>query len=199
MPEVSEADLKILQRSKELVDNLWNDPAHGSAVRKKAGEMYPDVRTPEADLEPIIAPVRAEAEALRAELQAERDERRKEREEAAQRAQEQSLADRLAAARDRFHLTDVGFEMTVAKMKETGNFSDPMAAAALIVADNPPPKDPSGYLGPQQFKLFANTDEAADERLRLLLKDPQGAFLDAEFKDFLTDPDQYIRDAGIAA
>ena len=44
-------------------------------------------------------------------------------------------ADSIEAARNAYNLTDEGLDKMVARMKETGNYTDPDAAAAELVAN----------------------------------------------------------------
>lgn len=193
---VTEAD----RRFAELGNALWNDTSErGRTFRAFAKEKYPDAVTIEDQFDPIVKPLREEAAALRAELAAEAQRRTDEAEARTRERAERTLQDGLEAARKRFNLTDAGMDLTIKRMQDTGNYSDPLAAAAAIVADNPPPKDPTGYLGPQNINLFGSANESAEDRIRLLHKDPMGGFLDAEFRDFISDPDAYVRNAGIAA
>ena len=185
----------------ELGSDLWNATTpEGKAFREAARAKYPEVVTPESQIEPALAPALEAINAMRAEMAAEREAAAREREEQSQRDAERTLAQRVEDAAREFRLTDVGKELTLKRMQETGNFTDPHAAAAYIVTSNPPPRDITGLLGPQnKVNLFGQNQEATDDRMRKLLSDPMGGFLDAEFTDFLTDPDQYVRDAGIAA
>jgi hypothetical protein len=193
---VSEAEQRLI----DLGNELWNDNSdRGKAFRAAAKAKYPEAITIEDRFEPIVAPLRAEAQALRDELAAERTRREEEAAANAKAAAERTLSDGVEAAVRHFNLTDEGRRLTLERMDATKNYTDPLGAAAFVVAANPPPKDPTGYLGPQAINLYGSADESAEERVKLLHKDPMGKFLDAEFRDFLTDPDQYIRDAGLAA
>jgi hypothetical protein len=183
-------------RLKALVDSLWSDSKLGSQVRAKAKEMFPDITTPEDTVEPAIAPLRAEAEALRNDLKAMREERAAEKAAAEEAKQQRDLQSSLESAAAQFHLNESGFDKMVARMKETGNYSDAAAAAAYVVSQTPVAPQPGPYLGPQNINLFGTAEK--DERFSLLHKDAGGRFLDAEFTDFMTDPDKYVRDAGFA-
>lgn len=184
----------------ELGVTLWNDNSEkGKLFRAAAKEKFPDAVTIEDQFDPIVSPLREEAKALREELKAERERRAEDQKKAEERAAELDLKGKIDQAVSSNHLTEEGKELMLQRMRETGNFTDPMAAAAYIIQANPPPKDPTGYLGPQALDLFGSAKESADERIKLLHKDPMGQFLDAEFTDFIRDPDQYIRDAGFAA
>jgi len=205
MPEPAAPQPVVLtegqKRLLDLGNTLWNEqtPA-GIAFREAARAKYPEVQTPESQLEPVVAPLKAQFDELMKKLSDRDDAERKRDEEREQREAERTLAQRTSDARNEFRLTDQGYEMMVKRMQDTGNYTDPHAAAAYIVSANPPPRDITGLLGPQnKVNLFGQGQDASDERMKKLLSDPMGAFLDAEFTDFLVDPDQYIRDAGIAA
>ena len=196
LPPLTETDRRFI----ELGTALWNDNTEkGKLFRQAAKERYPDAVTIEDQFDPIVGPLREEAKALREELKAEREKRDTERKEAEDALAERTLRERIDHAVSSNHLTEEGREMMLQRMKDTGNFTDPLAAAAYIIQANPPPKDPTGYLGPQALNLFGSAQESAEERIKLLHADPMGKFLDAEFTDFIRDPDQYIRDAGFAA
>ena len=196
LPPLTETDRRFI----ELGTALWNDNTEkGKLFRQAAKERYPDAVTIEDQFDPIVGPLREEAKALRDELKAEREKRDTERKEAEDALAERTLRERIDHAVSSNHLTEEGREMMLQRMKDTGNFTDPLAAAAYIIQANPPPKDPTGYLGPQALNLFGSAQESAEERIKLLHADPMGKFLDAEFTDFIRDPDQYIRDAGFAA
>ena len=196
LPPLTETDRRFI----ELGTALWNDNTEkGKLFRQAAKERYPDAVTIEDQFDPIVGPLREEAKALREELKAEREKRDTERKEAEDARAERTLRERIDHAVSSNHLTEEGREMMLQRMKDTGNFTNPLAAAAYIIQANPPPKDPTGYLGPQALNLFGSAQESAEERIKLLHADPMGKFLDAEFTDFIRDPDQYIRDAGFAA
>ena len=185
-----------VDRVRDAFNKLWADTDLGPQVRKKVKELYPDVALPEDAAEPVVAPLRAQLDRLEAENAKMREEREAEKAAAAERSAQQSINDRLDAARKRFNLTEEGFDMMVAHMKETQNYTDAEGAAAWVVQQTPPPKPTGPYLGPQNINLFGTAEK--DERFALLHKDPMGAFLDQEFRDFTADPDKYIRDAGFA-
>ena len=196
LPPLTETDRRFI----ELGTALWNDNTEkGKLFRQAAKERFPDAVTIEDQFDPIVGPLREEAKALREELKAEREKRDADRKEAEDARAERTLRERIDHAVSSNHLTEEGREMMLQRMKDTGNFTDPLAAAAYIIQANPPPKDPTGYLGPQALNLFGSAQESAEERIKLLHADPMGKFLDAEFTDFIRDPDQYIRDAGFAA
>lgn len=185
------------ERAVRLVNALWGDKDVGKTVRAKARELLPDMpQTVDEQLEPLMEPLRAEAEALRTELKAERDAREtRERADTDARA-EAVLRGEFDDAKKRFRLNEEGEKMTLQLMRDRG-ITSPLAAAALVVADNPPPKDISGHLGPQNINLYGVGQESQEERIKLLHKSPMDRFIDAEFQDFLAEPAEYMRSAGI--
>jgi hypothetical protein len=183
-------------RALEIFSELFNDPASeaGKALRAKAKEKNPNLRLPEDAVEPLIAPYREANDALKARLDAMEAERAEEKKTREDDAAKNNLEAALAGARQRFNLTDEGFDKMVARMKETGNYGDAEAAAAWVAQQTPPPQAPGPYLGPQLLNLAGSAQY--DEKFALLHKDPMGAFLDSEFREFLADPVKYSAEAG---
>ncbi len=183
-------------RALEIFTELFNDPASeaGRALRAKAKEKNPNLRLPEDAAEPLVAPLRAELEALRAERAEEKAEREAEKKQREDDAAKNNLEAALSGARQRFNLTDEGFDKMVARMKETGNYADAEAAAAWVAQQTPVPAAAGPYLGPQALNLAGSA--VFDEKFALLHKDPMGQFLDAEFREFMADPQKYSADAG---
>jgi hypothetical protein len=166
----------------------------GPMAAIKAKEKNPNLRLPEDAVEPLIAPYREANDALKARLDAMEAERAEEKKTREDDAAKNNLEAALAGARQRFNLTDEGFDKMVARMKETGNYGDAEAAAAWVAQQTPPPQAPGPYLGPQLLNLAGSAQY--DEKFALLHKDPMGAFLDSEFREFLADPVKYSAEAG---
>ena len=185
-------------RALEIFNEVFNDTQSeaGKALRAKAKEKNPNLRLPEDAVEPMVAPFREENAALKARLDALEAERAEERKAAEDAKARGDLESALAGARQRYNLTDEGFDKMVARMKESGNYADADAAAAWVAQQTPPPQAPGPYLGPQNINLFGSAEK--DERFALLHSDPMGKFLDAEFREFTSDPDAYVRSAGFA-
>lgn len=177
-------------RAKSLLDRLWADGDLGPSVRRKAKEMFPDISLPEDTAEPIVAPVKAEVEALKTKLSdaLERISKREQADEAVK--TEAELSKKLSNARSAYNLTDSGFEKMVARMKETGNYSDADAAAAWVVAQTPKPKpsDSPSWL-PKSSNLFGS--QKKDEQWESLHKDPL-KYMDDQLRQFASDPDGYV-------
>lgn len=183
-------------RVREAFNKLWADKDLGPAVRGKIKELYPDVQLPEEQFEPSVAPLRAELEALRAEAKAMKEEREADKIVADQAKAQANLDQMLSNARQRYNLTDEGFDKMVERMKAQNNYTDADAAAAWVAQQAPKPVTPGPYLGPQNINLFGSSEK--DESFALLHNDPGGKFLDHEFREFMSDPDKYVRDAGFA-
>lgn len=181
-------------RTRTLFNQLWNDDKLGAAVRAKAKEVYPDITLPDEQFAPIVGPLKAQLDEMAATLAAEREERAKEKAETAEANAAKSFEERAQAARNAYALTPEGFDKMIEHMRETSNFTDFEGAAAWVAGQMPKPVQPGPYLGPQALNLLNSKDK--DDRLALLWKDPTGAFLDAEFTDFMNNPRQYIIEAG---
>jgi DNA repair exonuclease SbcCD ATPase subunit len=133
MAEATEAQI----RAEKLFLALMKDSKANPIVRQKAKEIFEDVEFPEDQVDPLIEPLRSETKALKEELEALRKEREEEREARALESQKQNLEQALNDARARYNLTDEGFDKMVARMKETGNYSDADAAAAWVAQSAP--------------------------------------------------------------
>ena len=123
-----------------------------------------------------------------------REEREADRKSARERedeAQKLSFQEQIAKARDAYSLTDEGFDKMVERMKATGNYSDPEAAAAWVSSKNPPPPPPGPTFGPQSLNLFGS--QKPDENLALLHRDPE-RYADEQFALFSQDPDAYVKE-----
>ena len=93
------------------------------------------------------------------------------------------------AAREEFRLSDAGFDAMIARMKETGNYTDPRAAAALVVAENPPPA-PAGPMYGNSDLNFAGSS-TIDPKYQLLHQNPEKYF-DSEVRAMLSNPRDYV-------
>jgi hypothetical protein len=168
-----------MQRAYDMVQELWNDAEVGPKVRRTANKKF-GVPIVDDQLEPVIAPLRAQNEALQKrldELAAEREADRKQREDDAKKQQEQTFQATFDAVVKKYGLTDETRDKVIARMKETGNYTDPAAAAAYILSEMPAPVSPGPTVGPQ-YVNFAQNDAASD-RLKSLWRDPEKYF-DAE-------------------
>lgn len=188
----------VLQRSKALVDRLLGDRGDaGKAARAEALKLFPDLEgklvDPNADLEPIVAPLRAQIEALTTTI-TERDAKEAE---AAQKALEEraefTLQSKLDATKKSFNLTDEGLKAVMERMTATGNYADTDAAAAYVLKDYKPVETRSAALGPQAADFLGKASQEDADRMKLLWNDPDGAFLDYEISKMEADPNGYAR------
>jgi hypothetical protein len=169
-------------RYQNLVAKLWADPELGGAVRKLAKEQYPDVTLPEDSLAPILAPLQKQNQALADELKALREDRaadRKAREDAEKERADSDFAKRFDEAAAQYNLTDEGKAKMRERMVETKNYTDPYAAAAFILSQNPPAPPPGPMYGAADLN-FAGSSQV-DPSYALLHQDP-GKYLDSEIR-----------------
>lgn len=183
-------------RAQQLVEALWLDGKSGAALHAKAKELFPDIRTPSDTTALLSAQMEerfsAQFNAQAEELKKLREERAAEREEAAKEAadkQKLSFEKQINAARDAYNLTDEGFDKMVARMKETGNYTDPESAAAWVASKTPPAPISGPTFGPQELNLFGSSQ--ADEKMAALHRDPQ-RYMDMELTEFSRDPARYV-------
>lgn len=187
MPEPTAAELE-LQRSRDLIARAWSDPNLRPGLRKHLKETMPDFRVPDDDFEVLTAPIRQQNEALAKQVGDLVDTLKKRDEDAAKRDQESRdalYANKFEAACQRFNLTDEGRQKVIDRMKETGAYGDPLAAAAYIVSQEPPAA-PNGALWGNNTLNFAGSAEKSDlERYKLLHSglDGPGKYLEAEIRD----------------
>ena len=181
MPEVSQQEYDLLRGSARLLDDVWNDPKHGMALKRAVKEKRPDVSIPEIDVpDVVLRPLNDRIEHLTksfestsAELAAFKQEREDGKLEAKFRT---SMDD----ASKRFGLTPEGKEATLNLMRER-QIADPEAAAALYVASLPKARpsshrDSSAYGGSSYADLIGMHSGSGDN---LLHTDPN-AFFDRE-------------------
>lgn len=182
-------------RARELLDALWNDADVGRVIQAKAKERWSDIPTIDELAQPVVAPLKKELDTLQSELKTLREEREAEAKAAQERAdaaQKRTFEEAIEAARRNYNLTDEGFDKMVARMKETGNYQDPDAAAAWVASKNPPPSQPSSQsFGPQALNFWGS--QKHDDALADLHRDPMG-YMDAQLNDFVRDPDRYVRE-----
>jgi hypothetical protein len=177
---------------RNLVSKVWDDPNLGGPVRKLAKEMFPDLRLPEDTIAPALAPLLKQNEELAARLKELADDRaseKKAREDKEKADRDADFETRLKAARDKYKLTDEGFDKMVARMKETGNYTDPFAAAAFIVSENPPPAEVGPVFGPGDLNFAGSA--TVDPKYELLHRNPERYF-DNEVRTMLQNPKAYV-------
>ena len=185
-------------RAVELINELWNDGKLGPEIQRRAKEKFGDVKTTFDVVNPAVeaamAPLAKQNADLADQLKQLQEDRAKEREESDKLkadSEKKTYEDRLHAARNSYHLTDEGFDKMIARMKETGNYQDPEAAAAYVVHQDPPKPVSGPTFGPQDLNLFGS--KQADENMKQLHLDPQ-RYMDSELATFMRDPDAYVRE-----
>lgn len=187
------------ERAIKLFESLVRDKKLGKDVRAKASELFPDVQFAEDDIvDSAVAPLREEIAAISNTLKEEREARAKEKEEADNSRSKRNLESALDGARNKYNLTEDGFDKMVARMKDTGNYSDAEAAAAWVAQQTPPPArvNKADWM-PMRIGQEQSLRENED-LMNLLHKDPQGFELHM-LNEFVNDPDGFTRAAGMAA
>lgn len=177
-----------LQRSRDLIAKAWGDPNLRPGLRKHLKELFPDRHVPDDDFDVIAEPLRRQNEELAKQVGSLVETLKARDEEAKKRDQEQrdsAYAERFEAACKRFNLTDEGRQKVIDRMKETGAYGDPLAAAAYIVSQEPPVAPSGALFGSNQLN-FAGIGETSDlERYKLLHSGVDGPakYLEAEIRD----------------
>jgi hypothetical protein len=190
MPEITPEH----ERALALVNSLWNDSEVGMMLQEKAKAAFPDIRTTSEAYAPIRADMDRQLAAQQKvidDLKAEREADKKEREAEVAERQKKTFEQQIAAAREAYSLTDEGFDKMVARMKETGNYTDPESAAAWVASKTPPKPVSGPTFGPQDLNLFGSSQH--DEKLAALHKNPE-RYMDMELTEFVRDPDKYVRE-----
>lgn len=143
MAEVSEQDLALMRGSQRLLDEVWNDPTHGMALKRAIKAKRPDISIPEIDVpDVVLKPINDQMTAMRGLLDKQAEEMAAMRQVTADKDLETKFRSKLDAAKTRFGLTDEGVEKTIEIMRER-QIADPEAAAALHMASLPKPKPSS--------------------------------------------------------
>ena len=158
-----------------LLNQVWTDPKVGSAVRKRAKELNPQITIPDEHPVAVQANERMDAlEQQNAALQKMLDEQAAERD---RRDQETKLREGIGRAQDRFRLTDDGVAGTI-KLMQDRQITDPEAAAALFVDSLPKAKPTQGstILPRGEFNLYGSRSGGDD--WNKLLSDRDGFFAD---------------------
>lgn len=175
----------------ELYNQLWAhpDPETRKRVREHVKSVIPEIQLPTDEFEPVVAPLRDENKALRAaieKLEKDNEERTKRESEA---ATFKSMESQVDAAVKEYSLTDEGRAKMLDRMKETGNYGDPAAAAAWVASKAPPAPPPNPLWAPQDMNLFGSKEK--DENLASLHRNPE-KYLDNQLMEFVRDPDRYV-------
>ena len=185
------------ERMKAAFTALWNDGELGPAVQAFTKKLIPDAKTDADVIDPHLAPLRQENKKLAEKLERIEADRAEERKAADEARTKHSLESMLEAARKNYALTEEGFDKMVARMKETGNFSDADAAAAWVASKAPPANVKGPTFGPRRMNLFGVGKH--DEQMKSLHGDPV-QFIDDQLEEWAADPAKYVAETlGTAA
>ena len=180
-------------RAEKLMEKLWGSADLGPTIRKIAKETFPDIRVPEELVDPVVAPLRQENEALKKRFNelAAKFEAREQKDAESQTFKELEAA--VNRAVEKFGLTDEGRAAMLDRMKETKNFTDVEAAAAFIAHSKPPKvsEGPSWASSAQKMNLFGSAEP--DEQYKRLHINPEG-YMEDELRTFARDPDKYVQE-----
>lgn len=160
-----------LEASRKLLASVYQDPNLRGGIRDHIKKHFPDRHLIDDDVEAATGPIRKELEKLQKqneELLANFKKRDENEDKSRKEQQDADYATRLHSARRQFNLTDEGFDQMVARMKETGNYTDPMAAAAYIVSQAPPALPPGSLYGTNISTFAGHGEPAADQDYKLL-------------------------------
>ena len=191
MAEATKAQL----RAEELLAALWTDGEVGEKVRKAAKAKFPDASIVDDVVEPFVAPLKAENEALKKRLDAMEASRADERKAWDEHNVKTTIEQAVEKARRDYNLTDEGLDKAVARVKEMGAQGDigvaVDAAAAWVASKTPAPAAPGPTWRGQDLDLFGSKNK--DDTLVKLHRDPVG-FQDDQIEEFLRNPDQFTRE-----
>ncbi len=181
---------EVDQRNGKFVEKLLNDPELGAKARAKAKEAFPDIELPEDKIAPVIAPLKADNDALRAQIKELADWKADQEKKAAERENEATMQAAVDAAVAKFNLTEDGRKAMLARMIEQRSL-DAEAAAALVTHNAPKPAASPRFVTPKaNFYGSAEYDES-----RKLLHTRPDDFLDAEITEAMNNPEAYIASA----
>lgn len=176
------------QRMSELFQTLWNDADLGPKVRAKAKEKWADITLPEDQVAGPLNELRSQNEALGKQLQEIREKQEARDKAESDRKALDTMTQGIEHAVRGFSLTDDGRSKMLERMKETGNYGDPEAAAAWVAHQTPPQDVKGPTFGSQHLNLFGSQE--ADEKYKLLHTNPE-KYMDAELNEFMKDPEKY--------
>lgn len=185
MAEATESQL----RAEQLIQDLWNDSTHGATIRAAAKAKFSDIRLPEDQLAPVFSRMDQENKDLREQLGAVVEKLTAREKKEAEADVFQSLKSKVDSAVSEYNLTDDGKAKMLDRMKETGNTSDPEAAAAWVASKIAPVDVKGPTWAPQDINLFGSSNK--DEKFASLHRDPQ-KFMDDELTEFVRNPDKYV-------
>lgn len=160
-------------KAAKLLSDLWDDPAHGMAVKNAAKAHNPSLRIPELDvLEPALTPLRAELETERTTRTALEERLAKLESSITEDKEVSSLQSQLGAAQRKYRLTDGGMQ-EVRKLMIEKNIADPDVVAGHVVANIEPVKpQAASNWGPADLNVLNIKGDSAEQDVQLLHNDP---------------------------
>lgn len=183
-----------MQRAYDLVNTLWNDGEVGAKIRSTAKTRY-NIQLPDDAIDPLVAPLKKEVEDLKKSLAEEREANRKKASEEAESKQRVDIETAIHNARQKYNLTQEGFEKMIKRMQDAQNYTDAEAAAAWVVSNDPASPAPVPAWAPKYLDLKGNMDK---EMVKLLHSDPLG-YEEQQLTEFFKDPEKYTKEtAGVA-
>lgn len=188
MPEITQAQLDILNRNNGLMQKLIADGELGVAAKRKLKALDPTLVFPDVDALDAVQPqIQKERDEMRAALEAIKAEREAEKAERENAKLESSFRTKLGEAQAKYKLSNDATDGLLKFMTEK-QVADPMIAAAayLETLPKPPPVvKPSPYL-PQGIDLFGANGRSEDQSMKDLHADPVG-WMDREIATIMAE------------
>jgi hypothetical protein len=172
MAEIDDAELDVLRKGKALLDEMLRSPKTKRATERTIKQLHPETVITDDFEEPLHNEIKSVGEKLDKFLEAQ-----------STREQDNYLAARFDALRKDGSWQDEGIEKLKKLMVER-KIPDPLDAAKVYEAENPPPQ-------PQKPSAFAGTSwgfgrKSEDVDTKLLFED-EDAFADAEAHKFFNE------------
>lgn len=183
--EIDESELKVLQASKQLLEQINGDPKTRSLLTKAIKAHYPNTRTEEDIAAEVAQPYVDEVKGISAKLQEQLDALNAERAENAKQRGLNEMQEAFDRLRKSNGYNDDGIN-SIQKLMVDRNIADPEAAAALFERLNPPPAQTRSSWEPNlwNFKedavdydvqgLFANPEKWEDAMIGKVLTEERG-------------------------
>jgi hypothetical protein len=168
MPEISDTELVVLQRGKQLLDRLWNDPEEGMAFKEKVRKIIPNASIPELDIvKTATKPLTERLSRQEEENKALKDRLDKWEQRSKDSDEETKISQMLEEVRSKFHFTDAGMEKVVSRMREKSN-PDAEAAAAWVASQEKKAKPITTGISSSNLNLYgSNKEEESYKELNL--------------------------------
>jgi hypothetical protein len=180
MPEISDAELRTLQGTRELLGKLLDASSpDGMALRRRVKGILPTA-FPELDVaDTAMKPVMDQYEALSARHEALQKSIEDDRRANAERAAEQTLRQRLDGVQSQYGFTDEGMKAVVERLRSQSS-SDVEGAAAFVNGTLPKAKPlASSGMFPSKMDLYGSAIKSDDPKIQMLNNDPMH-FLETE-------------------